>query len=155
MEIKINKDLTELLGETPMFRELEENERAEIAVRMELKQYDTGKELFCEGDPGGELLIIFKGSVEVQKLRSHGEGRIVIARFDRGGVLGEMSLIDGMPRSATVVAAKPTKVYILSQEGLDEIVENNPHLAVKFLKGLAALLSLRLRNTSGWFADVF
>ena len=155
MELKFNKELTELLGEIPMFRELEEAERAEIAVRLELRTYDSGRELFREGDPGGQLIIIFRGSVEVQKSRSHGAGRIVIARFDRGGVLGEMSLIDGMPRSATVVATKSTKVYVLTQEGLDELTQNNPHLAVKFLKGVAMLLSLRLRNTSGWFADVF
>jgi CRP-like cAMP-binding protein len=155
MELKINQELTDLLGTIPMFRELEESERAELAVRMELKSYDSGKELFREGDPGGQLLIIFSGSVEVQKSRSHGAGRIVIARFDRGGVLGEMSLIDGMPRSATVVASKPTKIYSLSQEGLEELTQDNPRLAVKFLKGVAMLLSLRLRNTSGWFADVF
>ena len=155
MELKINKELTELLGETPMFRDLFEEERAEIAVRMELHQFDSGKEIFRDGDPGGQLLVIFSGSVEVQKSRSHGIGKIVIARFERGGVLGEMSLVDGMPRSATVVAVKPTKVYVLTQDGLDEIIETNPHLAVKFMKGLAALLSVRLRNTSGWFADVF
>jgi CRP-like cAMP-binding protein len=155
MELKINQELTDLLGTIPMFRELEESERAELAARMELRNYDSGKELFREGDPGGQLLILFSGSVEVQKSRSHGAGRIVIARFDRGGVLGEMSLIDGMPRSATVVASKPTKVYSLTQEGLEELTQDNPRLTVKFLKGVAMLLSLRLRNTSGWFADVF
>jgi len=91
----------------------------------------------------------------VQKQRSHGAGRIVIARFERGGVIGEMSLIDRMPRSASVIAVQPTHAYIMTQEALDELIEVKPQLAIKFLKGLSVLLSLRLRNTSGWFADVF
>ena len=155
MKLQINRDLVELLSENPMFRELNEEELAEIATRMDLENYDSNQEVFREGDPGGKLYIIASGSIEIQKSRSHGEGRIIIARFDRGGVLGEMSLFDGMPRSATIVSVQPTKTYVLSQDGLNELIENNPQLAIKFLKGVAMLLSLRLRNTSGWFADVF
>ena len=155
MELHANRELIELLGDVAMFRELAEEERGEIAARMEQKNYDSGKEIFREGDPGGEMLLITDGSVEVQKSRSHGAGSIVIARFERGGIIGEMSLFDGMPRSATVITVKPTKVYILSEEGLNELIASNPELAIRLLKGVAMLLSLRLRNTSGWFADVF
>ena len=155
MELQVNKELLELLNEVAIFRELDENEKSEIAVKMQVVQFDAGKEIFREGDPGGQLLIIASGSIEVQKSRSHGAGRIVIARFERGGVLGEMSLFDGMPRSATIVTTQATKVYVLSQEGLDELIDNNPRLAITILKGMAMLMSLRLRNTSGWFADVF
>ena len=91
----------------------------------------------------------------MQKQRSHGSGRVVIARFDRGGVIGEMSLVDKMSRSATVLAVQPTRAWLLSQDGFDEILNNKLTLAVPLLKGLATLLSQRLRNTSGWFADVF
>jgi len=155
LELQLNRELTELLSEAAVFKSLCEADRSEIAVRMVQQNYDSGKELFREGDPGGQMYIIASGSVEVQKSRSHGAGRIVIARFERGGFIGEMSLVDGMPRSATVVAVKPTKVFVLTQEGLNEIIDNNPALAIKFMKGMLILLSLRLRNTSGWFADVF
>lgn len=155
MELQLNRELIELMGDIPMFKDLSEEERAEIAMRLDQKHYNAGDELFREGDPGGNLYIIESGSLEVQKSRSHGAGKIVIARFERGGVIGEMSLIDSMPRSATVIAVQNTKIYVLSQSGIDEMIENKPQLAIKFLRGLAMLLSLRLRNTSGWFADVF
>ncbi|NQT34668.1 cyclic nucleotide-binding domain-containing protein [bacterium] len=155
MKLQINRELIELLSENPMFRELNKDELTEIAARMDIENYDSGQEVFREGDPGGKFYILAQGSIEIQKSRSHGAGRIVIARFDRGGVIGEMSLFDGMPRSATVITVQPTKTYVLSQDGLNELIENNPQLAIKFLKGVAMLLSLRLRNTSGWFADVF
>lgn len=155
MNLKINQELIGLLGEVSIFQDFEESERADLALLMKLEQYDSGKEIFREGDPGGQMFLVASGSVEVQKQRSHGAGRIVIARFERGGVIGEMSLIDRMPRSASVIAVQPTHAYIMTQEALDELIEVKPQLAIKFLKGLSVLLSLRLRNTSGWFADVF
>jgi len=155
MELHPNVELLQLLAEHPLFRELKETDRAELASMMIEHHYTAGAELFREGDPGGELYIIGGGAVEVQKQRSHGSGRVVIARFDRGGVLGEMSLMDRMPRSASVLAVQPTRAWLLSQEGFEEILNNKPQLAVQVLKGLSTLLSQRLRNTSGWFADVF
>jgi len=152
---KANQEMIKLLGDIEMFQGLDEADRGEISGLVKEQHYDAGKEIFQEGDPGGELFIIGDGSVEVHKLRSHGTGRIVIARFERGGVIGEMSLIDGMPRSATVVATRPTKMLMISEEALDELTVNNPQLAIKLFKGMARLISLRLRNTSGWFADVF
>ncbi|MCF7809400.1 cyclic nucleotide-binding domain-containing protein [bacterium] len=155
MDLKLNKELIELMKDIPMFQELNEEELSGIALKLDEEKYDPGAELFREGDPGGKLFIIADGSVEIEKSRSHGSGRIVIARFERGGVIGEMSLVDGMTRSASVISVQKTRVYVLTHKSFDEITENTPRLAVKMLRGMTSLLSLRLRNTSGWFADVF
>jgi len=155
MEIRPNKDIVELLSETKVFLRLKEEELSELATMLVVKKYDAGSELFREGDPGGNLYIIASGSVEVQKLRSHGSGRVVIARFERAGVIGEMSLVDHMPRSATVVAMTPTVVYEFSKSAFKEMLSTQKDLSIEVLKGLAHLLAMRLRNTSGWFADVF
>lgn len=155
MEIHPNQELQSLLADHPLFRELTTNERLELSAMMLEKKFDSGSEIFREGDPGGELLIIGGGSVEVQKQRSHGSGRVVIARFDRGGVIGEMSLVDKMPRSASVISIQPTRAWVMTQSMFDEVLTTRPDLGVKMLKGISSLLSQRLRNTSGWFADVF
>lgn len=155
MVVQPNQELAQLLAEHPLFRDISESDCAELTSMMVERHYDAGAEIFREGDPGGELFLIGGGSVEVQKQRSHGSGKVVIARFDRGGVIGEMSLIDKMSRSASVVAVQPTRCWLLSQEAFEEILKSKPGLAVNVLKGLASLLSHRLRNTSGWFADVF
>ena len=148
-------DLLELISSVELFRDMNREELEVLADLMEFQQIDATKEIFREGDPGGKMLVITSGTVEVQKRRSHGSGRVVIARFERGGVIGEMSLIDGMPRSATVVALQPTKYYYLSKEAMKSLIENHKDISIKLLQELAILLSLRLRNTSGWFADVF
>ncbi|MBM3329306.1 MAG: cyclic nucleotide-binding domain-containing protein [Calditrichaeota bacterium] len=155
MDIHPNQELLQLLADHPLFRELEMVEREDLAAMMTEKRYDSDSEIFREGDPGGELMILGAGSVEVQKQRSHGSGRVVIARFDRGGVIGEMSLVDRMPRSASVISVQPTRAWVMPQALFDEILLTRPALGVKLLKGLSSLLSQRLRNTSGWFADVF
>lgn len=155
METQPNNDVVKLLSETKIFLRLKEEELAELATMLITKKYDAGAELFREGDPGGNMFIIASGSVEVQKLRSHGSGRVVIARFERAGVIGEMSLVDHMPRSATVVAMTPTVVYEFSKTSFTEMLSSQKDLSIEVLKGLAHLLAMRLRNTSGWFADVF
>ncbi|MBT3232913.1 MAG: cyclic nucleotide-binding domain-containing protein [Calditrichaeota bacterium] len=155
MEIQPNKEVVKLLAETKIFLRLKEEELAELATMLIQKKYVAGEELFREGDPGGNMFIIASGSVEVQKLRSHGSGRVVIARFERAGVIGEMSLVDHMPRSATVVAMTPTVVYEFSKTAFKEMLGSQKDLSIDVLKGLAHLLAMRLRNTSGWFADVF
>ncbi|MFH0765910.1 MAG: cyclic nucleotide-binding domain-containing protein [Calditrichota bacterium] len=155
MELKPNKELIELLADIDMFNEMNESEKAEFASLLEIQKYDAGKALFQEGDPGGHMFIIADGTVEVQKKRSHGTGNVVIARFDRGGVIGEMSLVDGLTRSATVMAVQFTHAFVLDNNMFDDMLQNRQTLAIKLLKGLSRLLSLRLRNTSGWFADVF
>lgn len=155
MVVSTNQELLQILAEHPLFHDMGEADRTEIAAMMVERQYAAGAEIFREGDPGGELFLIGGGSIEVQKQRSHGSGRVVIARFERGGVIGEMSLVDHMSRSATVIAVQPTRAWVLSQEVFDDVLVSKPGLAVQILKGLASLLSQRLRNTSGWFADVF
>ncbi len=155
MEIQPNKDLIELLKEIEMFKEFSEEDFSDFASMMQAEKYDSGKDIFKEGDPGGKMLIIASGMVEVQKQRSHGAGRVVIARFERTGVIGEMSLIDKLPRSATVIAVQPTNVFSFSRELFEEMLSTHKDLSIRFLTGLTSLLSIRLRNTSGWFADVF
>ncbi len=155
MVVSTNQELLQILAEHPLFKDMGEDDRVELSAMMIERHYEAGAELFREGDPGGELFLLGGGSIEVQKQRSHGSGRVVIARFERGGVIGEMSLVDRMSRSATVIAVQPTRTWVLSQEVFEDILRNKPSLAIEVLKGLAALLSQRLRNTSGWFADVF
>ena len=155
MDLKPNQELIDLIADIDLFDALNDDERSELASMMEKHSYEANTEVFREGDPGGQMLIIADGTVEVQKMRSHGSGRVVIARFERTGIIGEMSLIDNMPRSATVVVVQPTTVYTLTRESLEEMMLSRKDLSIKLLKGLAQLISLRLRNTSGWFADVF
>lgn len=155
MEQPINSEAIKLLSEILLFKEFDDVESADLAAMLHQKSYEKDEEICREGDGGTEMYIIAEGVVEVQKMRPHGSGQIVIARFDKGGVFGEMALIDRLPRSATIVAVQPTTVYILTIDSFETMIQHMQPLAIKFLIGIATLLSMRLRNTSGLFADVF
>jgi len=149
-----HKDPVELLAGIKLFRNLNREELSIIADLLVLQNVGAAHEIFAEGDPGGIMIIISSGLVEIQKSKSHGSEKIIMARFESGSLIGEISLIDGMLRSATAVTIEPTTFYYLTQASMEFLIENEKDIAIKLLRDLAILISLRLRHTSGWFADV-
>lgn len=123
-----------------------------LASYMVLCRVAKGETLFQEGAEGDSLIIIVKGSVHIEK-ENMGRKKKGIATLGSGQTLGEMSLIDGERRSATAVAATDLLLLVLSKPGLDQLIEEKPGLAVKFIMKTARFLSQRLRKTSGDLAD--
>jgi CRP/FNR family cyclic AMP-dependent transcriptional regulator len=92
--------------------------------------YTPGSTVVREGDPGDSLCIITDGTVEVR----HGES--VVARMTSGDFFGELSLIDGEPRSATVVAIDEVVLLTLSSSEFDTLM-TDPYFARAVLRSLA------------------
>ena len=109
-----------------------------------------GFRLLTEGDEGNYLLLILTGKVEVTKQVESGEARH-IAIAEPGMSLGEMSMIDGAPRSASCDTIIPTDFAVLSRSSLNAILVQMPRLGNKFLLVLLQLMTTRLRNTSDLF----
>ena len=87
-----------------------------------------GEWLMREGDPGGSLYIIAEGEFEVtQKL---GGQEMVLAVRGHGEVIGEMSLLDNAPRSASVRALKPTRAIMISHADVDNLLATSPSAAL-------------------------
>lgn len=114
---------------------------------------EPGVELFAEGDRAGRLWIVAKGLVNIEKTDSE-RRRKVIATVGPGRTLGEMSLVDGEPASASAVAATDVTVLMLMRSSFEEMIHKPPHLGVKLLQKIARLLSQRLRQTSGALIDL-
>ena len=92
--------------------------------------YTPGSTVVREGDPGDSLCIITDGTVEVR----HGES--VVARMTSGDFFGELSLIDGEPRSATVVAIDEVVLLTLSSSEFDTLM-TDPYFSRAVLRSLA------------------
>ena len=99
-----------------------------------------GDPLMREGDDQRELFILADGELEV---RAQGH---TIATLRPGSVCGEGSFFSGEPRSATVIAARPSLAYGLPWDRFDELARKHPRLAIDLLKGLAAVLAIRMRH---------
>ncbi|MCP4186303.1 MAG: EAL domain-containing protein [Gammaproteobacteria bacterium] len=111
--------------------------------------FDTGDYLFKEGDNGDFAYIIESGSVEIS--HSRGNSKLVLSNLGEGDVLGEMAIIDKLPRSATAQATEPTQVIAIPLDYIEEkITESDPAIRL-FLR----IIMSRYRDMRDRFTHVF
>jgi CRP-like cAMP-binding protein len=130
-------DAVELLSQVPLFSELSKKELKEIAKAAKEVAHREGAVLAREGDSGLGFFLIVDGSASVSV------GGRPRGRMGPGDFFGEISLLDGGPRSATVKAETPIKMLGLTQWVFKRLVEQNPSISMKLLKVMAS----RLRAT--------
>src|ERR1051325_3489146 len=94
-----------LLAEVPFFELLDEQERALLATELEVVTFPAGEVVCNYGDPGDSLYVIRSGEVEAFFKDDTG-GRIVLERSQAGDFFGELSLLDGGPRTASILVTK-------------------------------------------------
>ena len=111
-----------LLTEVPIFSLLDERERATLAERVETVKFAAGTPIFNRGDPGDSLYVVSSGAVEIFFKNDTGE-RIVLEIATPGHFFGEISLLDGGDRLATVTAKTPLKLLVLSRHNFNEMLE--------------------------------
>lgn len=123
-----------------------------LAAHVTPYQIPAGTAICREGDKEVFLCIICEGIVDVVKEDSSGSAK-VLASISRGKTIGEMSLIDGEPRSATMIAHTDATLLVLKKSAFQEIADIHPRLYGKLAEKIARVLSQRLRQTSGALAE--
>ena len=111
-----------------------------LAPYLTVRYLREGEPLMHEGDCDRQLFILADGELEV-RTRGH-----VIATVKPGSVVGEGTFFSGQPRSATVVPASPGVAWSLHWDRFDLLTRKQPRLAVELIKGLAAVLAIRMRE---------
>ena len=150
---KISKAIIDfLILNVPIFSKLKDKELRIVEKYMQLIDVIPGEIIFQEGDKGDYVCFVLEGSLDVLK-KSETAEEIVISTLSRGRSIGEMSVIDELPRSATVKSRTKATLLTLSIDKFNYILENHPSIGVKILKGIARLLSLNLRKTSTKLVD--
>jgi CRP/FNR family transcriptional regulator, cyclic AMP receptor protein len=139
-----------LLTEIPFFHFLDESERVSLAAQLEEVQLPEGQVLFNYGEPGDCLYVIRSGKAEVFFKDDTGT-RIVLEIAGSGDVVGELSLLDGGPRTASVVVTEPLDALRLDRGDLDQFLRSHPAAAIDLLSTLGRRLRVsaeRLRHTA-------
>ena len=140
----------EALAEVPLFAQLEDAERALLAERVELLELHEGETLFEFGEPGDWMCVLKSGTVEMNVRTKTGE-RVFLESAEAGDFFGEISLLDGGPRTATAVVTKSGEAIVIDRDDLDELLRIRPAAAMNLLiatgKRLRVNASL-LRNTA-------
>jgi CRP-like cAMP-binding protein len=143
----MNIELNHLIADIPIFNDLNADDTDILRHYLFPKELAIGDIVCKEGQHGNFLSFVANGELKVIK---NMEGKdVVISTIEEGGSLGEMSLIDGLTRSATTKASKPSTILILRRDDFNNLIKKYPVVGVKILKGIARLLSLNLRKTSG------
>ena len=140
-----------LLPALEVFNFLEDADYRIIEKYMFNYDYDEGSYVFKEGGHGGYMFFIVDGEVEV--IKQFDSKTHVIATLAKGRSVGEMSLIDGAPRSATVKAKTALKLIVLKREDFNKLNDEQPAIANKILMGVCSLLSSSLRDTNNRFTE--
>jgi len=149
----ITQDVIEfLILNVPILGKLKDKELKIIEKYMNLIEVSAGEIVFKEGDRGDYVCFILDGSLDVLKKSETGES-IVISTLSRGRSIGEMAVIDELPRSATVKACTKSILITLSRDNFNYILEEHSTIGVKILKGISRLLSMNLRKTSSRLVD--
>ncbi len=131
-----------MIGEVPIFELLDAEEREALAQMMDCHEYKAGDVIFHYGDAGGAIYILRNGRVELFVESDDGE-KILLAENERGDVIGELSFLDGGPRTATALAREDTQLLTIDRERLVEFIDHHPHAAMDLL----TVVGRRLRTT--------
>lgn len=126
-----------LLARTDLFASLDPEVRRRLAEAATLHYYDSGERLVTQGERGDSLMLLSRGSVRVSATDSEGSAEIRLAELGEGDYFGEMSLLTGAPRRATIVALGAVEVFVFDHEALRPILEGDPALAELLSRRLA------------------
>lgn len=161
-----NKGVLELLGDgdafrdqlctmiegVPMFSELT---RANVQLLAGyVRGYRAKKDaiIFKEGSKGLFMCVVVTGRVDILK-EDQGHEQKKVATVRPGKSMGEMSLLDELPYSATAVAREDTELLLITKHNFARLAEEHPQLGNDLLRQIARLMSLRLRQTTGILLD--
>lgn len=136
----------------PLFDAFKSDELDILAKHMTHAEIFRGDYLFIEEEQGDFMCFVVRGLLDVLKKTTSGEPR-VITRLGKGNTIGEMSIIDQSPRSASVIARQPSIVIILTQKSFNVLTQFYPATGVTLMKEIMRLLSFNMRLTTSKLAD--
>ncbi len=122
----------------PLFSTLTLEQLASIDRLMVTRHYVKGESIFRKGDVGAEMYVVLEGEVRIHL--DHDGLEVTVARHGPSKVVGEMSVFDDQPRSASAQAAENTTVRVLRRDRMQAIVHEHPEVLLEFIKNLSQRL---------------
>jgi CRP-like cAMP-binding protein len=135
-------DAYDLLRRHPLFARLDTEQCERIAAVGDLETFHVGEPIVAAGTPGDALYLVLSGTVNVVRQRR------VIAALGAGEFFGEMSLVEPVPRSASVIAADDAFLFRLPYFEFQNLLERDPRAFNSVFVAIVRVLSERLRRTN-------
>ncbi len=134
--------MRETLGELRLFQSLPLDGLTRLAEQGRPRRFPVGSQLLRQGEHGDSLFIIVQGRVRVERSHPHLLRPVLLAELGPGEVVGEIGVLDGEPRTATVTALKETDTIELGTPALTQTIVDHPEVGAALLR----VLSRRLRT---------
>ncbi len=150
---EVSAQIAEHLRSMDFFKQFSSAEIVAFSRHFELRACDQEEVIFYEGDAGNFMLMVVDGQLAI--LKSGDFGPHLLTHVAHGSIVGEITLLDEKPRSATCVADTDCKLLTLSRASLDQLAEKHPLVAYHLVLALAKIVTERLRKTSDELAEYF
>jgi CRP/FNR family cyclic AMP-dependent transcriptional regulator len=139
--------IVEILKSATIFAGLPDDALARLEAHCVSRTYQRNQYLWYQGDDGARLVVVASGLVKVVLSSAQGD-EVVLTTLGPGAIIGELAVLDGSPRSASVVAAEPTTVVLLSRATVLELLNRHPSVLDALLRSLGNLIR-RLTEQAG------
>ncbi|MBL1211713.1 MAG: Crp/Fnr family transcriptional regulator [Ignavibacteriae bacterium] len=153
--------LAEFLKWVPIFSELEEETIEKIAQVGVRKSYGKENVILMEEEAGSALFVIISGKVKISRTSSDGR-EVILSILSESDFFGEMAILDGLTRSATVISIEESELYIIQRNQFLELLKSHPEISISLLQELTQRLrtadmkikALTLKDAEGKVATV-
>lgn len=129
----MSHDILGQLKKTALFSDLNDEALATIAQKSSTRKLVKGEALMKKGEAGDSLFLVHYGWMKIVTEDSKGD-ELIINKCGPGEAIGEMALIDGVPRSATVIALEDAEVLELKQDVFEEILDKRPDVSLSIIR---------------------
>ena len=130
-------------GEKSVFNFLSDEDLKNLSAFFESKHVPEGEALWKAEDPFDYIAFIVSGRVEIKKEAEFGEMNVIMGIYSKGA----LCILDDSLKKVTAVALEDVSLAIITQENLDKLIDTNPALGAKLLKGMLLTVSDRLRKS--------
>jgi len=139
----------EIMATAGLTKDMSDSEVNDLVKIAEEKHYVRGTPIILEDSKSRDLYVIVKGRASVRlSLPSSQEKEEIVYRMRNGEIFGELSLVDGSPRSATIKAEDDVITYRLDFYKLNKLLNDEPHIGYLMMRNIACIISSRMRSTN-------
>jgi CRP/FNR family transcriptional regulator, cyclic AMP receptor protein len=132
-------DISDIVASSHLFKSLDDDGRRELIESGYVVGYDPGQRILVEGEVGSTMYLVLRGKITVETRRVDG-GSIHLAELGRGACVGEVSVLTGSPRTATVTAQDEVQVVAFEKHRVQRVIDAHPRvreLLDKMIEGRA------------------
>lgn len=139
--------ITPLVSPLPLFSSLEKEGLRALIGCFEMITVSAGKAVIAEGEEGAEAYIVARGELEVRRTTDT-RSTVTLARLTNGALFGEMALLSRAPRSASVVACRPSILLVARRDALESVAERRPDVGIELAAHCRRRMVANLVRTS-------